>query len=148
MGTGSGLETLRGISFGVGQLNMLEIYLQRSWVILNTTALMLMFLYIFATPILNFIRQMDDISEDAWTFALWMIPQLFSLHHELYTHKNSTGTKQVYGDGSDINSGVSFACFFQLAFDIETSITNSLQTHYFRHIKKSSLTILLFEMLF
>ncbi|XP_057496064.1 protein DETOXIFICATION 29-like isoform X2 [Actinidia eriantha] len=77
-GMGSGLETLCGISFGAGQLNMLGIYLQRSWVILNTTALMLMFLYIFATPILKFIGQTDDISEDAGTFALWMIPQLFA----------------------------------------------------------------------
>ena len=37
-----------------------------------------MFLYIFATPILKFIGQTDDISKDAGTFALWMIPQLFA----------------------------------------------------------------------
>ena len=75
---GSGLETLCGIAFGAGQLEMLGIYMQRSWVILNTTALMLMFTYIFATPILKIIGQTDEISEDAGTFALWMIPQLFA----------------------------------------------------------------------
>ncbi|PSS26891.1 Protein DETOXIFICATION like [Actinidia chinensis var. chinensis] len=77
-GMGSGLETLCGIAFGAGQLEMLGIYMQRSWVILNTTALMLMFTYIFATPILKIIGQTDEISEDAGTFALWMIPQLFA----------------------------------------------------------------------
>ncbi|GFY91422.1 MATE efflux family protein [Actinidia rufa] len=78
VGMGSGLETLCGIAFGANQLEMLGIYLQRSWIILNTTALMLMFVYVFATPILKLVGQTDEISEDAGTFALWMIPQLFA----------------------------------------------------------------------
>ena len=75
---GSGLETLCGIAFGAGQLEMLGIYMQRSRVILNATSLLLMFTYIFATPILKINGQTDEISEDAGTFALWMIPQLFA----------------------------------------------------------------------
>ncbi|XP_057496882.1 protein DETOXIFICATION 29-like isoform X1 [Actinidia eriantha] len=78
VGMGSGLETLCGIAFGANQLEMLGIYLQRSWIILNTTALMLMFVYVFATPILKLVGQTDEISEDAGTFAQWMIPQLFA----------------------------------------------------------------------
>ncbi|KAI8528191.1 hypothetical protein RHMOL_Rhmol12G0131300 [Rhododendron molle] len=77
-GMGSALETLCGIAFGAGQLEMLGIYMQRSWVILNATALILMFLYIFATPILKLIGQTDTISKEAGIFALWMIPQLFA----------------------------------------------------------------------
>lgn len=57
---------------------MLGIYMQRSWVILNTTALILCFLYIFAAPILKLIGQTADISKAAGIFAVWMIPQLFA----------------------------------------------------------------------
>lgn len=75
---GSALETLCGQAFGAGQLDMLGIYMQRSWVILNTTSVLLSFLYIFAQPLLKLIGQTDEISKAAGTFALWMIPQIFA----------------------------------------------------------------------
>lgn len=75
---GSALETLCGQAFGAGQLDMLGIYMQRSWVILISTAIPLMFLYIFAEPLLKLIGQTTSISEMAGTFAIWMIPQLFA----------------------------------------------------------------------
>ncbi|XP_077227647.1 protein DETOXIFICATION 29-like [Tasmannia lanceolata] len=78
LGMGSALETLCGQAFGAGQLDMLGVYMQRSWVILNTTALILCFLYIFATDLLKLIGQTDAISKAAGTFAIWMIPQLFA----------------------------------------------------------------------
>ncbi|KDP26653.1 hypothetical protein JCGZ_17811 [Jatropha curcas] len=78
LGMGSALETLCGQAFGAGQVDMLGIYMQRSWVILNTTALILCFLYIFAGPFLNLIGQTEAISKAAGTFTLWMIPQLFA----------------------------------------------------------------------
>ncbi|KAA8529621.1 hypothetical protein F0562_034279 [Nyssa sinensis] len=37
LGMGSALETLCGQAFGAGQIDMLGVYMQRSWVILNTT---------------------------------------------------------------------------------------------------------------
>ncbi|XP_059633675.1 protein DETOXIFICATION 29-like isoform X2 [Cornus florida] len=77
-GLGSALESLCGIAFGAGQIEMLGTYMQRSWVILNTAALGLMFLYIFATQFLKLMGQTAAISEAAGTFALWMIPQLFA----------------------------------------------------------------------
>ncbi|KAG5522074.1 hypothetical protein RHGRI_034323 [Rhododendron griersonianum] len=77
-GMGSALETLCGIAFGAGHLEMLGIYMQRSWIILNVTALLLMFLYIFATPVLKIVGETDEISEEAGLFSLWMIPQLFA----------------------------------------------------------------------
>ncbi|GAV84497.1 MatE domain-containing protein [Cephalotus follicularis] len=78
LGMGSALETLCGQAFGAGQLDMLGIYMQRSWIILNATAIILCFLYIFATPLLKAIGQTTSISEEAGMFAIWMIPQLFA----------------------------------------------------------------------
>ncbi|KAJ7953561.1 Protein DETOXIFICATION [Quillaja saponaria] len=78
LGMGSALETLCGQAFGAGQIDMLGIYMQRSWVILNSTAVILCFLYIFSVQILKLIRQTTEISEAAGRFAVWMIPQLFA----------------------------------------------------------------------
>ncbi|PSS26895.1 Protein DETOXIFICATION like [Actinidia chinensis var. chinensis] len=78
LGMGSALETLCGQAFGAGQLDMLGVYMQRSWVILDATAVALTFFYIFATPFLKLIGQTPEISEAAGTFAVWMIPQLFA----------------------------------------------------------------------
>ncbi|CAI9259426.1 unnamed protein product [Lactuca saligna] len=78
LGMGSALETLCGQAFGAGQVDMLGVYMQRSWVILFFTGLFLMLLYIFATPLLLFIGQTEDISQAAGQMALWMIPQLFA----------------------------------------------------------------------
>lgn len=78
LGMGSALETLCGQAFGAGQIDMLGIYMQRSWVILVTTALLLSLLYIFAAPLLLLIGQTEAISEAAGVFAIWMIPQLFA----------------------------------------------------------------------
>ncbi|KAJ8759013.1 hypothetical protein K2173_003251 [Erythroxylum novogranatense] len=79
LGMGSALETLCGQAFGAGQLNMLGIYMQRSWVILFTTALFLNLMYIFVAPVLKLIGQTEAISKGAGMFAIWMIPQLYAL---------------------------------------------------------------------
>ncbi|XP_010425356.1 PREDICTED: protein DETOXIFICATION 29 [Camelina sativa] len=78
LGMGSALETLCGQAFGAGKLSMLGVYLQRSWVILNVTALILTLLYIFAAPILAFIGQTAAISSAAGIFSIYMIPQIFA----------------------------------------------------------------------
>ncbi|KAK2428013.1 Protein DETOXIFICATION 29 [Trifolium repens] len=78
LGMGSALETLCGQAVGAGKLDMLGVYMQRSWVILFSMAFPLCFLYIFAGAILKLIGQTTEISEAAGTFALYMIPQLFA----------------------------------------------------------------------
>ncbi|KAL6186452.1 hypothetical protein ACLB2K_042572 [Fragaria x ananassa] len=78
LGMGSALETLCGQAFGAGQLDMLGIYMQRSWVILNATSVVLCFLYIFAQQILYGIGHTAAISKAAGVFAIYMIPQLFA----------------------------------------------------------------------
>ncbi|KAG5240785.1 protein TRANSPARENT TESTA [Salix suchowensis] len=78
LGMGSALETLCGQAYGAGQLDMLGIYMQRSWVILNATAVILTLLYIFAGSLLKLIGQTAEISQAAGVFSVWMIPQLFA----------------------------------------------------------------------
>jgi MATE family multidrug resistance protein len=75
---GSALETLCGQAYGAKQLHMLGVYLQRSWVILNAMAVLMLPLYLFATPILCLFHQDAEIADLAGRLALYMIPQLFA----------------------------------------------------------------------
>ncbi|GKA67708.1 multi antimicrobial extrusion protein [Tanacetum coccineum] len=75
---GSALETLCGQAYGAGNIKMLGIYLQRSWIVLHTTALALTFTYIFGASILRMLGQTPAIATAAGAFAIWMIPQLFA----------------------------------------------------------------------
>lgn len=78
LGMGSALETLCGQAVGAGQLRMLGIYTQRSWIICGFTALFLTPLYIFTSPILRLLRQSPQISQLAGKYCVWVIPQLFA----------------------------------------------------------------------
>ncbi|KGN51764.1 protein DETOXIFICATION 29 [Cucumis sativus] len=78
LGMGSALETLCGQAYGAGQLGMMGVYLQRSWVILLTTAVVLTPIYIFSAPLLKLIGQTAEISEAAGVLSIWMIPQLYA----------------------------------------------------------------------
>ncbi|KAL6995623.1 hypothetical protein U1Q18_005758 [Sarracenia purpurea var. burkii] len=69
LGMGSALETLCGQAFGAGQLEMLGAYMQRSWVILLTTACILVPIYVFSPPILEFFGETVEISEAAEILA-------------------------------------------------------------------------------
>ncbi|XP_071723992.1 protein DETOXIFICATION 35-like [Rutidosis leptorrhynchoides] len=76
---GSALETLCGQAFGAGQVHMLGVYMQRSWIILMASSCVLLPIYIWATPILKLLGQADEIAELAGKFALLTIPNLFAL---------------------------------------------------------------------
>ncbi|KAF5942899.1 hypothetical protein HYC85_020541 [Camellia sinensis] len=78
LGMGSALETLCGQAYGAGQFRMLGVYMQRSWVILLTTACLMIPIYVFSPPILEFAGETTEISQAAGKFALWMLPQLFA----------------------------------------------------------------------
>nr|QPG43053.1 DTX35 [Lilium hybrid cultivar] len=87
LGMGSALETLCGQAFGAGQVEMLGIYMQRSWIILFASACIMCPFYIFATPILKLIGQEDDIAEAAGRFTILIIPEIFSLALNFPTQK-------------------------------------------------------------
>ena len=57
---------------------MLGVFMQRSWIILMVTALLLSPIFIFAALILKLLGQADDISELVGLFAIWMLPLLFA----------------------------------------------------------------------
>ncbi|CAN6459857.1 unnamed protein product [Victoria cruziana] len=78
LGMGSALETLCGQAFGAGRMRMLGIYMQRSWVILFTTALILTPVYIFSNRILKLVGVYDELADLAGEFAIWMLPQLYA----------------------------------------------------------------------
>lgn len=84
---GSALETLCGQAVGAGQVEMLGVYLQRSWIILSAACLLLLPLYTMATPILKLLGQQPEIAELAGEFTVQIIPQMFSLAINFPTQK-------------------------------------------------------------
>ncbi|XP_071929485.1 protein DETOXIFICATION 35 isoform X3 [Coffea arabica] len=79
LGMGSALETLCGQAFGARQVHMLGVYMQRSMIILFVTSVILLPLYIFATPLLKLLGQQEQIADPAGKYSILIIPQLFSL---------------------------------------------------------------------
>lgn len=96
LGMGSALETLCGQAFGAGQIRMLGIYMQRSWVILLTTSCCLVPLYVWSPPILELIGETTEISEAAGKFAIWMLPQLFAYALNFPIQKFLQSQSKVY----------------------------------------------------
>lgn len=84
---GSATETLCGQAFGAGEVHMLGVYMQRSWIILFVTSLFLLPIYIFAAPILKLLGQQKDMADLAGSFALLVIPQFLSLSLNFPTQK-------------------------------------------------------------
>lgn len=73
----SATETLCGQAFGAKQYHMLGIYLQRSWIINITTTIILIPVFVFATPIFRLLGEEEDIAEVSGTISIWFIPILY-----------------------------------------------------------------------
>ncbi|XP_040997454.1 protein DETOXIFICATION 27-like [Juglans microcarpa x Juglans regia] len=78
LGMASALETLCGQAYGAGQYHMLGIYLQRSWIVLFLFSLLLLPMFVFATPILKLLGQSDAVAEESGVVAMWLIPMHLS----------------------------------------------------------------------
>uniref|UniRef100_A0A6N2LDL8 Protein DETOXIFICATION n=1 Tax=Salix viminalis TaxID=40686 RepID=A0A6N2LDL8_SALVM len=78
LGMASALETLCGQAFGAKKYYMLGVYMQRSWIVLFICCVLLLPLYLFASPVLKLFGQPDDIAELSGKAAVWMIPLHFS----------------------------------------------------------------------
>ncbi|KAA3479705.1 protein DETOXIFICATION 27-like [Gossypium australe] len=78
LGMASALETLCGQAFGAKKYYMLGIYMQRSWIILSICCVLLLPLYLFASPVLKLLGQPNDVAELSGMVAIWMIPLHFS----------------------------------------------------------------------
>ncbi|XP_006587274.1 protein DETOXIFICATION 34-like isoform X2 [Glycine soja] len=77
-GMSSALVTLCGQAYGAGQIQSTCIYVQRSWIILTATCIILLPIYVYATPILNFIGQDQEIADLAGRYSIQVIPYMFS----------------------------------------------------------------------
>lgn len=78
MGMSSALETLCGQAFGAKRYPTLGIYLQRSWITLLLFATLLLPVYIFATPILRWTGQPEELAVMAGNASIWCIPLHYS----------------------------------------------------------------------
>ncbi|WVZ18749.1 hypothetical protein V8G54_006071 [Vigna mungo] len=78
LGMASALETLCGQAYGAKRYHMLGIYMQRSWIVLFLCCFVLLPFYIFATPLLKFLGQPDEVAEWSGVVAVWLIPLHFS----------------------------------------------------------------------
>lgn len=79
IGMASALETLCGQAYGAKQYHMLGVYLQRSWIVLFLTTILLLPLFIFTAPILEALGQEKSIAEMAGKFSLWSIGLTFAM---------------------------------------------------------------------
>ncbi|KAI5427591.1 protein DETOXIFICATION 21 isoform X2 [Lathyrus oleraceus] len=78
LGMASALETLCGQAYGAKQYDMLGVYLQRSWIVLFLTSVLLLPIYIFTTPILEALGQDKNIAQVAGSISLWSIGIIFA----------------------------------------------------------------------
>jgi len=74
----SALSTLCGQAYGAKEYDMMGVYLQRSSIVLFLTALCLLPLFIFTSPILTLLGQDESIARVARNVSLWSIPILFA----------------------------------------------------------------------
>ncbi|OMO61305.1 Multi antimicrobial extrusion protein [Corchorus olitorius] len=78
LGMSSATETLCGQAFGAKQYHMMGIYLQRSWIINFGAQTVLLPIFIFASPILKFLGEEEDVANQAGYISLWFIPVLYA----------------------------------------------------------------------
>lgn len=78
MGMASALDTLCGQSFGAKQYHLLGIHMQRAMVVLLVVSVFLAIIWANTKPILIAMHQNHEISEEAGTYASFMIPSVFA----------------------------------------------------------------------
>lgn len=79
LGMASALETLCGQAYGAKNYRMLGIYLQRSWIVLFICCIILLPIFLLATPILKLLGQPDDVAELSGVVSMYLIPLHFCL---------------------------------------------------------------------
>ncbi|XP_050207969.1 protein DETOXIFICATION 27-like [Mercurialis annua] len=77
LGMASALETLCGQAYGAKKYHMLGVYMQRSWIVLFVCCILLLPLYIFASPMLKLLGQPHDVAELSGVVTMYMIPLHF-----------------------------------------------------------------------
>ncbi|XP_061351275.1 protein DETOXIFICATION 27-like [Gastrolobium bilobum] len=78
LGMASALETLCGQAFGAKKYFMLGVYMQRSWIVLFICCILLLPIYLFASPVLKLLGQPEELAELSGVVSMWLIPLHFS----------------------------------------------------------------------
>ncbi|XP_004289485.1 PREDICTED: protein TRANSPARENT TESTA 12-like [Fragaria vesca subsp. vesca] len=78
LGMASALETLCGQAYGAKKYYMLGVYMQRSRIVLFLCCILLLPLYLFASPFLKVLGQPTDVAELCGLVSMTMIPIHFS----------------------------------------------------------------------
>lgn len=84
-GMSTALGTICGQAYGAGQIESLGIYVQKSWIVLTLTCIILLPFYLYATPFLELLGQEKDIAELTGKYSIQVIPQMFSFAINLPT---------------------------------------------------------------
>ncbi|CAI9094789.1 OLC1v1030583C1 [Oldenlandia corymbosa var. corymbosa] len=113
IGMSSATETLCGQAFGAGQLHMMGIYLQRSWIVDFITLTVLLPIFIFATSLFRLLGEKDNIAQSAGYTSLWFIPFAYNFVFSL--------TNQMYLQAQQKNMVVAWLAIFQFAIHIPLS---------------------------
>ncbi|KAI6692128.1 hypothetical protein NL676_019838 [Syzygium grande] len=87
LGMASALETLCGQAFGAKKYYMLGVYMQRSWIVLFLCCILLLPLYLFASPFLKLLGQPHDMAELSGVVTLVLIPLHFSFAFQFPLHR-------------------------------------------------------------
>ncbi|XP_078152335.1 protein DETOXIFICATION 20-like [Carex rostrata] len=106
----SALETLCGQTYGAKQYHMLGIYLQRSWIILLATSIIVLPLFFFTSPLLCLLGQDPEISHVAVLISIWFIPAVFSNVFNF--------TFQMYLQSQSKNMVISYFSFLSVTLHI------------------------------
>uniref|UniRef100_A0A7N0ULU8 Protein DETOXIFICATION n=1 Tax=Kalanchoe fedtschenkoi TaxID=63787 RepID=A0A7N0ULU8_KALFE len=124
LGMASALETLCGQAFGARRYHMLGIYMQRSWIVLVLFSLLLLPVYMYATTILKFLGQADNVAEMAGHICLWLIPLhfsfafLFPLQRFLQTQLKTAPVAYVSLTGLAMHSVLSWVLVYRLKLGV------------------------------
>uniref|UniRef100_A0A8I7BFG8 Protein DETOXIFICATION n=1 Tax=Hordeum vulgare subsp. vulgare TaxID=112509 RepID=A0A8I7BFG8_HORVV len=113
LGMGSAVETLCGQAFGAGQVAMLGVYLQRSWIVLAGAWLLLVPFYALAEPLLLAVGQDAAVAREAARFALRILPGPLSFAVSFPTAK-SLQARAEQGAGARLGLGFHVALTYLL----------------------------------
>lgn len=113
IGMSSATETLCGQAYGAGQLHMMGIYLQRSWIVDFITLSILVPVFIFGTSIFRLLGEKDDIAQAAGYASLWFIPFIYNFVFSL--------TIQMYLQAQQKNMVIAWLSILQFVIHIPLS---------------------------
>ncbi|KAK7286610.1 hypothetical protein RJT34_21729 [Clitoria ternatea] len=113
LGMATALETLCGQAYGAKQYAMMGVYLQRSWIVLFLTGVILLPIFIFSSPILVVLGQEESISKVAGIISLWLIPVVFAFI--------ASFTCQMFLQAQSKNTIIAFLAAFTLIIHISLS---------------------------